>query len=156
MKTPDFKNVHLFDRLVWAKKNLKPYYTDYRIVYENTIDKCDSVVVPDQNWMACAIQGHILPPVWVYLELAKDEAHPDFKEHTRGYLLHTVEPIGPMTEEEAIEYLIMKDVPQNVWTNWNKGNKPKLVICKKQQLPATRDWRDAWKIKEDIAIDMVA
>ena len=41
------------------------------------------IPVPDPNWMACALQGGILPPVWVYQELAKDEAEPDFKKHTR-------------------------------------------------------------------------
>jgi hypothetical protein len=61
-----------------------------------------------------------------------------------------------MTEEQAIEYLIMKDVPQDVWREWNTGNKPKLVICKKQQLPQTREWRNAWRISEDVAVDMVA
>jgi hypothetical protein len=28
----------------------------------------------------------------------------------------------------------------------NDGNKPKLVICRKEQLPATRQWRNAWRI----------
>jgi hypothetical protein len=101
--------------------------------------------------MACALQGGILPPVWVYWELAKDEAQPDFKKHTRGYLLHKTEPMGPMTEEEAIEYLIQKDVPQSVWQSWDEGNRPKMVICRKEQLPATREWRNAWKISEDLA-----
>jgi hypothetical protein len=50
----------------------------------------------------------------------------------------------------------MKDVPQDVWREWNTGNKPKLVICKKQQLPQTREWRNAWRISEDVAVDMVA
>ena len=50
-----------------------------------------------------------------------------------------------MTEEQAIEYLIMKDVPQSVW-QWNEGNKPKMVICHKEQLASTREWRNAWRI----------
>jgi hypothetical protein len=71
------------------------------------------------------LQGGILPPVWVYHELAKDEAQPDFKKHTRGYLLHQTEPVEAMTEEQAIEYLIMKDCPKSVWQTWNEGNKRK-------------------------------
>ncbi len=64
---------------------------------------------------------------------------------------------GAMTEEEAIEYLIQKDVPQHVWKTWNEGNKPKMVICRKEQLPSTREWRNAWKIAEDInATDIAA
>ena len=37
---------------------------------------------------------------------------PEFVKHTRGYLLHNTKPIEAMTEERAIEYLIMKDIPQ--------------------------------------------
>jgi len=49
--------------------------------------------------------------------------------------------------------LIMKDCPQSVWRSWNEGNKPKMVICRKEQLPGTREWRNAWKISEDLATD---
>ena len=57
-----------------------------------------------------------------------------------------------MTEKEAIEYLIMKDVPQEVWKNWNNGNRPKMVICKKEQLPSHRTWRNAWRISEELNV----
>ena len=78
-------------------------------LYGKTLDNLDEpakVTHPDPNWMACALNGGILPPVWVYWELKKDEAQPDFVKHTRGYLLHNTEPVKAMTEEEAIEYLI--------------------------------------------------
>jgi hypothetical protein len=55
-----------------------------------------------------------------------------------------------MTEEQAIEYLIMKDIPQRVWRDYDKANRQRLVICKKDQLPSTREWRNAWKIDESI------
>ena len=152
MDTPEFKGTHLWDRLCWAKENLEPHQSDYRVVYEDSIDECAKILVPDPNWMACALQGGILPPVWVYHELAKDEAQEDFKKHTRGYLLHETEPMPAMTEEEAIEYLIMKDCPRSVWENYNEGNRPKMVICKKEQLPQTREWRNAWKISEELNI----
>ena len=86
----------------------------------------------------------------VYWELAKDEAEEGFTKHTRGYLLHDTPPVDAMTEEQAIEYLIMKDVPQSVWQTWDEGNRPKMVICKKEQLPATREWRNAWRISDDL------
>ena len=150
-ETPDFQGTHLWDRLCWAKENLEGVRSDYRVVYEDSVDECAKILAPDPNWMAAALQGGILPPVWVYWELAEDEAKPDFKKHTRGYLLQDTQPMGPMTEEQAIEYLIQKDVPQAVWREWDRGNKPKMVICRKEQLPATREWRNAWKISEDLA-----
>ena len=137
MQTPEFQGTHLWDRLCWAKENLEGHQSDYRVVYEDSVDECAKILVPDPNWMACALQGGILPPVEVYHELAKDEAQPGFTKHTRGYLLHETPPIDAMTEEEAIEYLILKDCPESVWKTYNEGNRLKLVICKKEQLPQT-------------------
>ena len=102
--TPEFQGTHLWDRLGWAKENLEPYRSEYCIVWEDpdNLDEPAKVTHPDPNWMACALNGGILPPVWVYWELKKDEAKPDFVKHTRGYLLHNTEPVKAMTEEEAI------------------------------------------------------
>ena len=151
MDTPDFKGTHLWDRLCWAKENLEAHQSDYRVVYEDSLDEAAKILVPDPNWMACALQGGILPPVWVYHELAKDEAQEDFKKHTRGYLLHETKPVGAMTEKEAIEYLILKDCPADVVANFDKGNRKTLVICRKEQLPQQRTWRNAWRINQDLA-----
>src|SRR6056300_1397891 len=142
----ELKKLKLFDRLCWAKENLEPYQSDYRIVFEDNVDEPAKVLVPDPNWMACAMYGGILPPVWVYHELADDEAKPDFKKHTRGYLLHQTEPIGPMTEEQAIEYLVMKDIPRRVWQDHDMANKPRFCITTKECLRKTRTWRNAWKL----------
>ena len=147
----NLSKLHLWERLSWAKQNLEKYNTEYVVVYEDNIDEPVKIMTPDPNWRACALHGGILPPVWVYHELAKDEAQPDFKKHTRGYLLHETKPMEAMTEEDAIEYLIQKEVPKHVWVNSNKMNKPKMVICKKDQLPQTRMWRDSWKISERLA-----
>ena len=152
MKTPEFQGTHLWERLCWAKEHLEKVQSDIRVVYEDSVDAPAKVLVPDPNWMACALQGGILPPVESYWELAKDEAQPDFKNHTRGYLLHDTKPVDAMTEEEAIEYLIKKDIPQSVWKTWNKGNKPKMVICRTHQLPEHRQWRNAWQIRDDIKL----
>ena len=87
MQTPEFQGTHLFDRLCWAKENLEGVQSDYRVCMRTALMNVQRYLVPDPNWMACALQGGILPPVEVYWELAKDEAQPDFKKHTRGYLL---------------------------------------------------------------------
>ena len=146
IETPEFQGTHLWNRLSWAKENLEMYRSEYCVVYEDSMDECAKVLHPDPNWMACALNGGILPPVWVYWELKKDEAKPDFVKHTRGYLLHNTEPVRPMTESEAIEYLIQKDIPEKVWRDYEKSNRPRLVICKKEQLPQQRTWRNAWKL----------
>ena len=144
--TPDFKGTKLFDRLCWAKENLEPFQTQYAVAYEDVDMDCVAIMYPDPNAMAALMAGGIFPPVWVYHELAKDEAQPDFKKHTRGYLLHETEPMPALSEEQAVEFLIQKDLPQSIWRNWDKGNKPKMIICKREQLPATREWRNAWRL----------
>jgi len=40
----------------------------------------------------------------------------------------------------------MKDLPQHIWRNWNSGNKPKMVICKREQLPVDRTFRNTWRL----------
>ena len=56
MQTPEFQGTHLFDRLCWAKENLEGHQSDYRVVYEDSVDECAKILVPDPNWMACALE----------------------------------------------------------------------------------------------------
>lgn len=55
-------------------------------------------------------------------------------------------PIGPMTEEEAIEYLIMKDMPKRVWHPDYKYNRQMFRIVKRDQLPKDQTYRDCWRL----------
>ncbi|WP_135079823.1 hypothetical protein [Terasakiella sp. SH-1] len=138
----------LWKRIELAKDQLEPVQSDYRVVFDADIDSPSSVLVPDPNWMAAALQGGILPPVEVYHQLEEDEQG----RITNGHILHETPPVGPMTQEQAIEYLIEKDVPSHVWKS-KQGNAIKLVVCRKDQLPATRQWRNAWKIKQEMTND---
>ena len=65
--------------------------------------------------------------------------------------MHDTEPVKAMTEEEAIEYLIMKDIPEKVWRDYEQANHKRLFIVKKEQLPSHRTWRNAWKIDQKVA-----
>ena len=51
MQAPEFQGTHLWDRLCWAKENLEGVQSDYRVVYEDSIDECAKILVPDPNWM---------------------------------------------------------------------------------------------------------
>ena len=81
IETPEFQGTHLWERLCWAKDNLERFETDYRVVYEDPSepDAPAKILHPTPEWMACALQGGILPPVSSYLELKKDEQTPGFK-----------------------------------------------------------------------------
>lgn len=127
--------------------------TDYRVVYEDPDYPDDPVkiLVPSEEWMQLAMKGD-LPPIEVYLDLkndeqkAIDEGRYESFEHDENKLLkqYTAPKIGPLTEEEAIEYLIMKDLPNRIW---NKiYNRPMFKIINKNKIPKDRTFRDAWRL----------
>jgi len=135
----------MIDHIKEARQQLEPYQTKYAVVYEDVDMDCCAVMHPDPNAMAALMAGGVFPPVWVYWELAKDEAQPDFKRHHRMHLLHDTPREGPKTEEEALLYLIMKDVPQHIWRNYETSNSVHLKIIRREQQP-DREFRNAWRI----------
>jgi len=132
---------HLWDRLAEAKSHLTPVQSKYRVLFEDSQDEPAKVLVPDPNWMAAALAGSILPPIDTYL---RDRDVPDGQPKEHPY----AEPIGPMTEEEAIEYLIMKDISPAVWRDY-QGNRVVLKITPVELIPSDRSFRNAWKITQD-------
>ena len=95
--------------------------TQYRVIFDDpdALDEPTKVLVPSDRWMAEAMAGN-LPPISVYWELQDDEQqaiaegrHEKFQHGTRAKweLQFTAPRIGSLTEEEAIEYLCMKDLP---------------------------------------------
>ena len=59
-------------------------------------------------------------------------------------------PVPAMTEEQAMEYLVMKDLPPLVWRDY-KGNRSILKIVPVNLVPTDRSHRNAWKIKQEAA-----
>lgn len=127
--------------------------SDYRILYEDPHYPEDPVkiLIPDPNWIKEAMDGN-LPPIEVYLDLKNDEqkaiengTHENFcHDEEKWEKQFTIKRIGKLTEEEAIEYLIMKDIPNHIW---NKVyNRPMFKIINKNDIPSDRTFRDAWRI----------
>ena len=111
MNTPEFQGTHLWDRLCWAKENLEPVQSDYRVVYEDSIDECATNFVSDPNFMAACMNGGIIPKVEQHWTLSEDEAKPDFKQHRRGYLLHDTDTFRALTEVQVTAIIILTDLP---------------------------------------------
>lgn len=104
---------------------------------------------PSPVWLAMAMHGHILPPVEVYWALAHDEAQPGFKRHHRGHLLHDTPAMRPLTEQEAMQYLLMKDVPRRVWDqSIARSNSLQYRFVTIDRIPTDRTHRNAWRIGE--------
>ena len=133
---------HLWERLLEAKSRLEPVQSKYRVLFEDpaTPDEPAKVLVPDPNWMACALEGNILPPIETY---QRDRLVPDGEPKEHPY----AEPIGPMTEEEAIEYLVMKDIDPAVWRDY-QGNREIMKIVPVEMIPSDRSFRNAWRIAQ--------
>lgn len=141
---------HLWERLLEAKSRLEPVQSKYRVLFEDpaTPDEPAKVLVPDPNWMACALEGDILPPIETY---QRDRLVPDGEPKEHPY----AEPIGPMTEEEAIEYLIMKDIDPSIWRDY-KGNRVIMKIVPVELIPSDRSFRNAWKVKQEAEMEIAA
>ena len=137
------QSVHLWDRLVYMRKVVAPYQSQYRVVYEDPHDPeaPARVLVPDPHWMAYALHGNVLPPIETYL---RDQKVPDGEPKKHPY----AEPIGPMTEEEAIEYQIQKDIPPHVWSDYG-GNPTILKIVPVELVPSDSSFRNAWSISQN-------
>jgi len=135
--------MHLIDRLHDAKQHLSPVQSQYRVLFEDPAypDTPACVLVPDPNWLAAALAGGVLPPIDTYL---RDQSVPDGERKEHPY----AEPIGPMTEEEAIEYLIMKDIPPRVWRDY-KGNRQIMKIVPVELIPSDRSFRNAWRVSQE-------
>lgn len=154
----------LIDRLHDAKETLAPVQSKYRVVFEDPIypDAPASVLVPDPNWLAAALAGGILPPIETYIrdravEEAFNLAHahipqairPVFRWADHGGAAHwAADPIGPMTEEQAIEYLVMKEIPPRVWRDY-QGNRVIMRIVPVELIPSDRSFRNAWRVSQD-------
>ncbi len=123
--------------------------SDYRVVFEDpdNLDAPASVLVPAPEFMEVAKAGG-LPPVSVFWALQDDEekhSGPNFKHDKDKWEAQFTAPrVGPLTEEEAIEYLIMKDIPRRVWGK--QHNRPMFKIVKKDDVPSDRSFRNAWRL----------
>jgi hypothetical protein len=133
---------HLWDRLAEAKSRLAPVQSKYRVLFEDpaTPDEPAKVLVPDPNWMAAALAGNVLPPIDTY---QRDRLVPDGEPKEHPY----AEPIGAMTEEEAIEYLVQKDIDPAVWRDY-QGNRTIMKIVPVEMIPTDRSFRNAWRIMQ--------
>ena len=142
MESQQVAPAHLWDRLAEAKSRLAPVQSKYRVLFENPAepDAPAAVLAPDPNWMAAALAGGVLPPIDTYL---RDQNVPDGQPKEHPY----AEPIGAMTEEEAIEYLVQKDISPQVWREYN-GNRIIMKIVPVELIPSDRSFRNAWKINQ--------
>jgi hypothetical protein len=139
----------LIDRIAWAKENLQRVEPTYCIAWEDPDDPENpmKVTVPAPEWLAMALHGGLLPPVEVYHAI-EDTMLPDGKVNPEaGKELHEAPRMGPMTEEQAMEYLLQKDVPRRVWQQ--SHNRQMYYIVPRDKIPTNRSSRNAWRLNNE-------
>jgi hypothetical protein len=158
IKSGILKHCHLHTRVSFYASILRPYQSQYRVLFEDPDDMeaPAKVLVPDPNWMAAALNGSVLPDISAYI--ADQNTLAEYKKQNgslegfnwRDYNPQHpyAEPRGPMTEEEAIEYLIQKDIPPSVWRDY-EGNRTVMKIVPVELIPTDRSFRNAWVIAQD-------
>jgi len=129
--------------------------TEYCIIYEDP-DRPDdpvSVVNPTDEFMQQAYNGELMS-IDIWLDLVRDENKAIVEGRHRTFnhcpeklrLQKEGKKAGKLTEEEAITYLIFKDVPERVWGK--EHNRTMLKVMKKKNLPKVRTFRNAWEITQ--------
>lgn len=154
--TPDLSHLHLFERELYAHEHLQPVEPKYAIVYENPDDpEASCCIVHPAPWMlAMLMAGGYQPPIEAHFrDQAKianwiaegnDPQKFSFDQVGGAEHPHCAPMTEPMTEEQAMEYIMMKDVPQHVWAV--ERNRPYVKIVRREMVPADRTYRNAWRM----------
>lgn len=134
-------SLKLWARELLAREFLVPVEPRFCILWDDPAEPDAPVKVthPSPRWLAMALVGGFLPPVetyWRDAERGDDEP----KEHPYAH------PIGPMSEAEAMEYLVMKDIPRRVWSE--PSNRPRFAIVPRSSIPTDRTNRNAWRLAD--------
>ncbi len=141
---------HLWFRLLRSKAQNKPVQSPYAVVFEDPddLDAPARVYSPDPHYFAAGLAGGVLPPVECYLR-DLDRGPDEPKESPYA------EPIGPMTPEQMIEYLIKKDIPPRVWRDY-RGNRKIMKIVPVEAVPSDRTHRMAWAVPQPADMEIAA
>ena len=137
-------------------EDLKDFKAQYAVLFNDpdNLEDPAKIMYPADYFIKQAMIGE-LPPVSVFLQLRLDEeAWNEVNEGTgfehdeeKWKMQFTAPNIEPLTEEEAMEYLVIKDLPTKVWSK--KHNRPMFKIIRKSEISADRTFRNAWEMTEE-------
>lgn len=147
--------------------HLPPAKVEHCIAWEDPyeIDAPMKVTHPNPRCVAELMAGGIHPPVdahWMAQvrivsadgrsqvvaainapEVRRDLAPVVYEEIVDYSRCHN-ETIGPLSYDEAIEYILQKDVPKHVWGM--TYNRTMFAIVRRDQIPSDRTFRNQWRL----------
>jgi hypothetical protein len=160
---------HHWHRIAQARDWLEPVEVQHAIPYTRPGDPDGgmSICHPSGWCVAELMAGNIHPPIDAILGqrlllIANNGEHAvvdyvDAEEWRRlnGPIKHEAvvdnrrahtETAGPMTYEQAIEWIVMKDVPSAVWSK--RHNRLQFAIVPRSAIPSDRSNRNAWRLAD--------
>ena len=125
----------------------------YRVIFEDPDfpDEPAQILAPSDRYLKEAMEGN-LPPIWVHWML-QDEVKEGYPNRQSEFMWHdprlydaqfTAPRVGPLTEEQAMEYICLKDLPRKCWSKENNRQMFKIVLA--ESIPTNREFRDAWEV----------
>lgn len=117
------------------------------MVWEDPHDVDSGVFItePTPLWVGMAVSGGFLPHIDFFLKMNEAESESAIRKIRSE--MDKSEPLGPMSQEEFIEYTVMKDVPPRVWRDY-RGNRNIFRIVNSNAIPKNRAFRDAWRLTQ--------
>ena len=127
----------------------------YVIVWTDPEDEGNKVTVisPSPRWLGYVMHGYYtcsiedqLTDIRIKTKWANNHPEVGFAwDKSKHKALHPYAPtIGPITEEEAMEYLVKITLPERIWSD-TTSNSPRFVICSPSQIPI-KTYRNAWRM----------
>ncbi len=156
-------------RIDAARARISPARVSHCVVFEDpdNLDAPMKILHPNSRCVAELMAGGVHPPIDAHhtvplrltgadgevVECTRVEA--DFKkramqhpveEQILDYSRCHNEVMGPLSYEEAVEYVLQKDVPARVWAA--DHNRQMFAIVPLESLPKDRSRRNAWRLSE--------
>jgi hypothetical protein len=157
MQTPDFRGIPLERRLKWAFHHLGKVNPKYCVIWEDpdTPEKPLKVEHPSPRWLAAIMNGGIHPSIDCYIRDKRiKEEYEQQHGSTAGFKWDDfggasyphADPEGPMTEKQAMEYLVRRILPFRVWAK--QHNRPMFKIVPLSAMPIDKTFRNAWRLND--------
>lgn len=155
-------------KFVWVNEPTRLANVEHAIPYEDSLDGPVKVLYPAPNCVAELMLGGVHAPIEAHLEhrllmINSDDSGDVIHKYEEGQYLKTHDVVGqyvvdyrrvhdevmvPLTYEEAIEWIMMKGVPYEVWANHHQQNRKKFAIVHRSQIPSDRIHRNAWEFAQ--------
>lgn len=130
--------------------------TKLRVIYEDKLIGGVAYLCPSDKYVKRCMEGDVPPLSHVFSMRKKEAEFAKRNNNNNEGFTHSEEDLEierngsklpPMTEIEAIWYIIMKDVPQEIWATG--GNRRRFKIVTEDQIHLHNfNFNQAWELSQ--------